>query len=117
MVKPFAPGGRRRPDKDMDRYGWDIQVLLPTGSNGNFGCSVALKDADLGAAFCRAYNNWAHDYCSADSKRLKFIAVVPGATVERDRQGSATGGGRAWAISMKQKSLVARGQMATRKRI
>ena len=68
--------------KDMDRYGWDIQVLLPTGSNGNFGCSVALKDADLGAAFCRAYNNWAHDYCSADSKRLKFIAVVPGANVE-----------------------------------
>ena len=22
--------------KDMNRYGWDIQVLLPTGSNGNF---------------------------------------------------------------------------------
>jgi uncharacterized protein len=54
--------------KDMDRYGWDIQVLLPTGSNGNFGCSVALKDADLGAALCRAYNNWAHDYCAVDRK-------------------------------------------------
>ena len=67
--------------KDMDRYGWDIQVLLPTGSNGNFGCNVALKDADLGAALCRAYNNWAHDYCSVDSKRLKFIAVIPGADV------------------------------------
>ncbi len=64
--------------KDMDRYGWDIQVLLPTGSNGNFGCTVALKDAELGAALCRAYNNWAHDYCSVDSRRLKFIAVVPG---------------------------------------
>ena len=68
--------------KDMDRYGWDIQVLLPTGSNGNFGCSVALKNPDLGAAMCRAYNNWAHDYCSTDSKRLKFIAVVPGASIE-----------------------------------
>jgi predicted TIM-barrel fold metal-dependent hydrolase len=68
--------------KDMDRYGWDIQVLLPTGSNGNFGCSVALKDADLGAALCRAYNNWAHDYCAVDNKRLKFIAVVPGANVD-----------------------------------
>ena len=67
--------------KDMDRYGWDIQVLLPTGSNGNFGCSVALKDAPLGAALCRAYNNWAHDYCSGDPRRLKFIAVLPGADV------------------------------------
>ena len=67
---------------DMDRHGWDIQVLLPTGSNGNFGCTVALKDADLGAGFCRAYNNWAHDYCSVNSKRLKFIAVVPGSGVE-----------------------------------
>jgi uncharacterized protein len=66
---------------DMDRYGWDVQVLLPTGSNGNFGCSVALKDPELGAALCRAYNNWAHDYCSANSKRLKFIAVVPGCDI------------------------------------
>ena len=67
--------------KDMDRYGWDVQVLLPTGSNGNFGCSVALKDAELGAALCRAYNNWAHEYCSVNPKRLKFIAVVPGAEI------------------------------------
>ena len=74
----WAPESRL---SDMDRYGWDIQVLLPTGSNGNFGCTVALKDAALGAALCRAYNNWAHDYCSADPTRLKFIAVVPGADV------------------------------------
>ena len=26
--------------KDMDRYGWDIQVLLPTGNNGNFAYRV-----------------------------------------------------------------------------
>ena len=57
-------------------------MLLPTGSNGNFGCSVALKNPDLGAALCRAYNNWAHDYCSTGAKRLKFIAVVPGANVD-----------------------------------
>jgi predicted TIM-barrel fold metal-dependent hydrolase len=67
--------------KDMDRYGWDVQVLLPTGSNGNFGCSVALKDAELGAALCRAYNNWAHENCSVNPKRLKFIAVVPGVEI------------------------------------
>ncbi len=68
--------------KDMDRFGWDIQVLLPTGNNGNFAYRVALKDVQLGAAMCRAYNNWARDYCSVDSKRLKFVAVLPGSDVE-----------------------------------
>jgi len=67
--------------KDMDKYGWDIQVLLPTGNNGNFAYRVALKDVEIGAAMCRAYNNWCHDYCSLDSKRLKFVAVLPGGDV------------------------------------
>ena len=67
--------------KDMDRCGWDMQVLLPTGNNGNFAYRVALKDVELGAAMCRAYNNWCRDYCSADSKRLKFVAVLPGSDV------------------------------------
>lgn len=65
--------------KDMDTHGWDVQVLLPTGNNGNFAYRVALKDARLGAAMCRAYNNWCRDYCDADPKRLKFVAVLPGA--------------------------------------
>lgn len=67
--------------QDMDRYGWDIQVLLPTGNNGNFAYRVALKDLQLGAAMCRAYNNWCHEYCGADPKRLKFVAVLPGSDV------------------------------------
>ena len=62
--------------KDMDRQGWDVQVLLPMGSNGNCGCTVSLKDAELGAGYCRAYNNWAHDYCSVNSQRLHFISRV-----------------------------------------
>ena len=65
--------------KDMDAHGWDVQVLLPTGNNGNFAYRVALKDARLGAAMCRAYNNWCRDYCDTDPKRLKFVAVLPGA--------------------------------------
>ena len=68
--------------KDMDQFGWDIQVLLPTGNNGNFAYRVALKDVQLGAAMCRAYNNWCHDYCSVDPKRLKFVAVLPGSDVD-----------------------------------
>jgi uncharacterized protein len=67
--------------KDMDRLGWDLQVILPTGNNGNFAYRVALKDLDLGAAMCRAYNNWAHDYCSVNPKRLKFVAILPGGDV------------------------------------
>jgi predicted TIM-barrel fold metal-dependent hydrolase len=67
--------------KEMDRYGWDIQVLLPTGNNGNFAYRVALQDLALGAAMCRAYNNWAHEYCSVNAKRLKFVAVLPGSDV------------------------------------
>ncbi len=76
-------------------------MLLPTGSNGNFGCSVALKDANLGAAFCRAYNNWAHDYCSADPKRLKFIAVIPGASVEEIVKEARRAVGELGAISIR----------------
>jgi len=60
---------------------WDIQVILPTGNNGNFAYRVALKDLELGAAMCRAYNNWAHDYCSVDPKRLKFVAILPGSDI------------------------------------
>jgi predicted TIM-barrel fold metal-dependent hydrolase len=30
---------------------------------------------------CRAYNNWCHDYCSTDPKRLKFVAVLPGGDI------------------------------------
>jgi predicted TIM-barrel fold metal-dependent hydrolase len=67
--------------KDMNRQGWDIQVLLPTANNGFFACQVALKDIELGAAMCRAYNNWCHEYCSLDAKRLKFAALVPGSDV------------------------------------
>jgi predicted TIM-barrel fold metal-dependent hydrolase len=62
----------------MDQHGWDIQVCLPTANNGNFAYRVALKDIELGAAMCRAYNNWCYDYCSADPRRLKFVAVLPG---------------------------------------
>ena len=68
--------------QDMDKFGWDIQVCLPTGNNGNFVMRAALKDAGIGAALSRAYHNWCRDYCSEDPKRLKFTAVLPGANIE-----------------------------------
>ena len=83
--------------KDMDRLGWDIQILLPTGNNGNFAYRVALKDLQLGAAMCRAYNNWCHDYCSTDPKRLKFVAVLPGLGCRRNGQRGAPRRRTSWA--------------------
>jgi len=59
--------------KDMDRYGWDIQVILST--NGNRIMEAALKDAEVGAAMARAYHNWCHEYAGADPGRLKFAAT------------------------------------------
>ena len=48
--------------KEMDRFGWDIQVLLPAGNNDSFAYRVALSDLALRVA--RAYiNNWPHEYC------------------------------------------------------
>ena len=60
--------------KDMDRYGWDIQVILST--NGNRIMEAALADGEIGLAMARAYHNWCYDYASANSTRLKFTATL-----------------------------------------
>lgn len=61
--------------KDMDRFGWDIQVILST--NGNRIMEAALADPEAGLAMARAYHNWCYDYASADPSRLKFTATLP----------------------------------------
>ena len=61
--------------KDMDRYGWDIQVILST--NANRVMESAIKNPQVGGAMARAYHNWCHDYASADPARLKFTATLP----------------------------------------
>ena len=61
--------------QDMDEQGWDIQVMLAT----NAAVSAAYnREPHVYAAMCRAYNNWANEYCSAAPERLKFCAQVPG---------------------------------------
>ena len=60
---------------DMADQGWDIQVCLAT----NAAVSAAYnREAHVYAAMCRAFNNWAHEYCSAAPERLKYTAMVPG---------------------------------------
>jgi predicted TIM-barrel fold metal-dependent hydrolase len=58
---------------DMDRQGVERSVLFPT-----FGLFFAgLERADVQVALCRAYNDWLHEFCAADAKRLLGAAVVP----------------------------------------
>ena len=65
--------------KDMDTEGWDIQVCLPTNGAG----APVHEDPEVAVALCRAYNNWAHDFCSGAPERVKFTAVVPGHSPEQ----------------------------------
>ena len=36
-----------------------------------------LRTIDVAVALCRAYNDWAHDYCSASPQRLKAPVLLP----------------------------------------
>ncbi len=58
--------------EDMDKEGIDVQVLFPTGLL-NYG---STRQADLATALCRAYNDWLHEFCQADPRRFKGVALV-----------------------------------------
>ncbi|MDE3078165.1 MAG: amidohydrolase family protein, partial [Chloroflexota bacterium] len=53
--------------------GIDVQVIYPTG--GLFLSRV--REHDLSLALAQTYNDWMHEWCSADPKRLKAVAVAP----------------------------------------
>jgi predicted TIM-barrel fold metal-dependent hydrolase len=59
--------------KDMDLEGIHTAVLFPT--LGMF--LTGLKDVALADQVSMAYNNWLHDYCSANPDRLKGYAHLP----------------------------------------
>jgi uncharacterized protein len=59
--------------KDMDSEGIDVSVLFPSIGLG----FVAITDPELGAAACRAYNNWMKDFCAIAPNRLHSVAPVP----------------------------------------
>lgn len=80
---PLAPGSA--PDKlpgsydpaarlaDMDRAGVDTMVIYPTAGLRFF----SLDDPAACIALCRAYNDWASDYCGYDRQRLVAPAILP----------------------------------------
>jgi predicted TIM-barrel fold metal-dependent hydrolase len=58
---------------DNDLEGIDVQVYYPTGGLG----LAWIRDPEYAAALARAFNDWVYDWCSADRKRLKAVAIVP----------------------------------------
>jgi predicted TIM-barrel fold metal-dependent hydrolase len=60
--------------KHMDQEGIDVMVCFP--SNGTHATSLNITDPALQAALCRAYNDWATDYCRDSNDRVKFVAKL-----------------------------------------
>jgi predicted TIM-barrel fold metal-dependent hydrolase len=58
----------------MDIEGIDVGVLY--GTRGRQVLMHDGMDPALAAALARAHNNWTHDYCQRDPRRLKFAAQV-----------------------------------------
>jgi len=59
--------------QDMNTEGIDVSILYP--SIGLF--FTGMKDPQLAAAACRAYNNWMADFCRPYPTRLYNVAPVP----------------------------------------
>ncbi|HZS02890.1 MAG TPA: amidohydrolase family protein [Chloroflexota bacterium] len=71
------PAGMRDPRArlpDMDEEGIDLAVLYGTGFAF---FATATDDWRFSQALCRAWNDWAAEYCAAEPARLKFAALVP----------------------------------------
>lgn len=71
-----CPTGSYLPDerlKVMEKEGIDISLLYPTVGICWEG---KVQDAELAAAYTRAYNRWLVDFCSYDRKRLVPIAHI-----------------------------------------
>jgi predicted TIM-barrel fold metal-dependent hydrolase len=59
--------------KDMDEEGVDVSILYPS-----IGLTYGgMRDPELAAACCRAYNNWMADFCKPYPQRLYNVAPVP----------------------------------------
>ncbi len=58
---------------DMDADGIDVQVIYPTLLLN----MSELKETHLAVAVARAYNDWLAEFCAADPRRLKGVAMVP----------------------------------------
>ena len=81
----------------MDVEGIDVAVMY-----GTRGRQILCHDdlaPDYAAALASAYNDWAHDYCQSNPRRLKFAAQVAMHDVAPRGRGSTPQRSRSWAPS------------------
>lgn len=63
--------------RDMDRSGFDIQVIYPT-----LFLIYLTDDVSLEIALCRAYNRWMAEACAKGCDRLKWVVIPPLRSIE-----------------------------------
>ena len=66
----YEPEARLR---DMDVQGIDQVMIIPT----DIDTYPWLQNAVGAKAMCKAYNEWAYEYCQADPERIFFAALLP----------------------------------------
>src|SRR5271168_1978977 len=59
--------------RDMDIQGIDQVMIIPT----DFEAYPWIQNAAGARAMCKAYNDWAYEYCQANPERLYFAALLP----------------------------------------
>ncbi len=59
--------------RDMDVQGIDQVMIIPT----DIDTYPWLLSAPGAKAMCKAYNDWAYEYCQEDPQRLYFAALLP----------------------------------------
>lgn len=62
---------------DMDKFGTDIQVLYPS-----LWTTLTFKHTEADQAVCRGYNRFMADVCRQAPDRLRWIAVLPGSSID-----------------------------------
>jgi len=59
--------------RDMDIQGIDQVMIIPS----DFEAYPWIQSAAGARAMCKAYNDWAYEYCQANPERLFFAALLP----------------------------------------
>src|SRR6266566_444178 len=59
--------------RDMDVQGIDQVMIIPT----DIDTYPWIQNAMGARAMCKAYNDWAHEYCQENPERLYFAAMLP----------------------------------------
>jgi uncharacterized protein len=59
--------------KDMDTQGIDQVMIIPS----DIDTYPWIRDGRGAAGLCKVYNDWAWEYCQADSERIFFAALLP----------------------------------------